>query len=394
MNILWSVYKKFSAYAGYISYIFIAIYLYEYNKNLDYLLLFGLWFAISAIFGFVIGNIITAKINPKIAILTANLLAVSQAVLFIYFLSSLNQQIIIAIAILAGVSNGIKQIADYIYTKTFEYKLDPILIQADETIVSELVKFILIASSVFFIAQTNNFELIFLLYIVSIFINSIIILILTPNYSLINNSLKEILRVPHNNPKLNILVNSTIIEGLFESIQMTILPIALLLLAGNILNWGLVNIAISIFSVVFGLLYFKKINITNYKLILGVTSFLLASTSILIIVDFNLITLIIFILLVAINEIISPVAHNASFENIVDLDPQKTSHLTEYKMYEGALLNLAKIIPILIMIYFKPDLSVSVITQFAIIIASLLPFITFTIIASSYKQSVEKSCIQ
>ena len=87
-----------------------------------------------------------------------------------------------------------------------------------------------------------------------------------------------------------------------------------------------------------------------------------------------------YILLVGINDLLSPIGYKANFEQIIDLDPQKTSHLTEYKMYENIILSISKSIPLLILLYFKPDFSVGIMTQTAIVFASLLPFITFTII--------------
>ena len=380
MHLLWSIYKKLAAYSNYISYVFIIIYLYEFKGNLDFLLIFALVYSLTSPIGHILGNIITIKLSPKLAILIANFLAITQTILLIYFIDSLQTNTLILIALIAGISSGIKEIAEYLYQKTFEYYEDPVTIQTDETVIGGLVKLAIILPSVFFVSQTDNFTIIFVLLIISISISSIIILKLNPDYHLIHNSLKELFRFPKNNPKIGTLVYSTITEGLFESINATIIPVTLFLFAGNILNWGLVNATITAITVGFGFIYFNKFNSGNYKFALGIVTFLLASTSILIVSEFNILVLIVYILLVGINDLLSPIGYKANFEQIIDLDPQKTSHLTEYKMYENIILSISKSIPLLILLYFKPDFSVGIMTQTAIVFASLLPFITFTII--------------
>ena len=383
MNLIWLIYRRFSAYIEYISFTFILLFLWDKNQSLYPILLFCLFFYSAPSIGAFFSTLLTNKVSPKISLLLSALIQAIQIAIFILFNGEISNEIIIAMGILGGLSSGIKSSAEYVFERSYEDDQPELNVQSAKALWWELIKTITTFVSAYYVSVNGTFSVLFQMIFVATIINAFAILLLKQKYPLRNSNFKEIFRLPGTNPEKTLLIKAQFIDGIYEGINATIIPIALLFFVKNIFDWGLINMLLMVLSIAFSIFYIETVNNQSYKQFYGITAFTFAAVSIFTIFNYNIYVLLGYMIITTFNEVSSTIGYNTIVEKLIDMDSQKKSLLSEYKLLLEIFFGFGRIIPLIGMYYLKFDFGEENIIKIALIAASLLPLLTITVFGDS-----------
>ncbi len=383
MHLVWLIYKRFSAYIEYISFTFILLFLWSKTSSLYPILLFSILFYSTTPIGALLSTIITNRISPKISLLISTLLQSIQLILFITYSNNVGNEALVLLGILGGLSSGIKSAAEYVFERAYEDNMSELNIQSAKTLWWELIKTFTTFVSAYYVSSQGTFGILFQIIFAITIANAFSILFLKQSYVNRKTNFKEILKLPGSNPEKALLMKAEFIDGIYEGINATIIPIALLFFVRNIFDWGLINLLLMVLSIAFGIIYIELINNQSYKPFYGLTAFIFASVSIFTIFDYNIYVLLGYMIVTTFNEVSSTIGYNTIVEKIIDLDAQKNTLLPEYKFLLEVFFGIGRIVPLLVLYLLEFDFNEEYVIKVAIVIASLLPLLTITVFGNS-----------
>lgn len=383
MHVVWTIYRRFSAYIEYVSFTFILLFLWDKTNSLYPILLFCISFYATPAVGAFFSTIITNKFSPKISLLFSALIQSIQIVIFVLFYSSIENQIIMLLGLLGGISSGVKSSAEYVFERSYEDEVPELNVQSSKALWWELIKTITTFLSAYYVSASRTFSILFEIILFATIVNAFAILFLKQKYPLRNNRFKEIFTFPGTNPEKPLLLKAQFIDGIYEGINATIVPIALLFFVKNIYEWGLINMLLMVLSIAFGIFYIETVNNESYKQFYGITAFTFAAVSIFTIFDYNIYVLLIYMVITTFNEVSSTIGYNTIVENLIDIDPEKKSLLSEYKLILEIFFGFGRMLPLIVLYFINFDFTEVNVIKIAIIVASLLPLLTITVFGSS-----------
>ena len=383
MFFIWRTFRKISYYLEYISFTFLILYLWEQYRTLYPVITFATAFFIVAMIGATFSVFVTNTISPKISLLLSAFSLTGQAIVFIYFYNSLEAYNVILLGILGGLGSGFKCIPEYVFERLYESKNPEFEVQATKAYWWEVIKLLTTFLSAYIVYTGGGYNLLFQVILGAHVVNSLLILLLTNKFISKKNNFINILKIPGTNPLKWLIIKSEFMDGIYEGINLILIPVALLYFVRDILDWGLVNTLLIVLSIFFTIIVTKTSNSITYKNYYATSVFLFAMLSVLLITQYNIYVLIGYMIAMVLNEVAASIGYNTTIETLIDQDPQKNDLLPEYKLLVEIASGLGKLVPALILIFIHVDLNDEFVIQASLVVGSLLPLLIISMFGNT-----------
>lgn len=364
---------------------FLSFYIWQTKNDLSAILYFNLAFFITISIASVIGGILTDCIDPKISVLFGNWIQIIQVILALALSSNLNISSIVIIGILGGFAQGLVETADNsIFITSLLSKSKPIeKVFAEQNILYFGAIILLPILAAYSVGFSANYILFFRAILFILILSSIMIVFIKPKNELSDFKLFEIFKFPGTNSDKHLLVKGVFLEGLTEGINITIVPIVILTLAGNLINWSYINSVLVIVGFITSIIIDRIVNNQNSKLIYAVGVLIFSSISIFLLADFSLFILVMFLIAQKIMELIRDIIYNADLLKIAEEDIKQNDLCTEYDVLISIFTNIGRAIPLIILLLLGININHDITIRIVLLIVGLFPLIILSILGKS-----------
>lgn len=372
--------------------LFLSLFIWQENNNLNYIILFNLIFFIAIPFSSALSAFLSDKIDPKISLLISVFLQILQITYTIYNAQLLYTFNIILIAIIGGLAEGFRGVAfNNVYNKvrpnsTKEH------IYSENYLITQLTELIIPLSFAYIISYTGSYLLIFRILIVLLLITSILLVLQKSKSETNKFNLSQILNFPGTNKEKRTLASSEFLEGLTEGITLTLLPIIILSFSGSILNWGIIKTFFIIIAIAIGAIFDFYVNSHSSKIIYSVGALIFAACNIFLFLDINIYLILIFLLAKTLMDVIREVSYNASVRRISELDSNIENLQSEYEFFQDFFTNLGRVTMLLAVYSLSFIVSQELSMKFLLLVIGLMPLFTLSILGRSiiFKNGIQK----
>lgn len=199
-----------------------------------------------------------------------------------------------------------------------------------------------------------------------------------------NFNLKEIFKLPGDNPEKWILLKSAFFLGLKDSIHYSLIGVLTLNFIGSLTNWGWFKLALSLFSLVLVIIY-KKLKISKQSIIslgFGAVVFLVGSAYFA--YDFSLMGIYIYAAAIAIYEVFFGFGISGTMTRLTDLDVSSKDLTAEYTFFTALFTSIGLILPIAFLDYFKVDIQDPTMFLVVIVFTAFIPFTILKVMSKSF----------
>ncbi len=388
MYFIWRTFRKISSYIEFISFTFITLYIWETQQSLYPILIFAAVFFAGSPLGSLISVYVCNKISPKIASLLGAFFQTGQALLFIMMYDAIGVEQIVLLGVLGGIGSGFKNVAEYVFERKYESINPEYIVQGTKLFWWEIIKLIATFISSYIVYSHWGFNLLFQIILASLVINSILIVFLSNDFQTKKSQVFNVFKFPGTNPLKGMISRSEYLDGFYDGINQTLIPVTLLFFVGDFLDWGLVNTLLIIFAVFFNIVVTKTSNNFTYKNYYAVSALLLAGTSILLITNFNIYVLLTYMLIMTMNEVSGTIGYNTTIENLTNQDSSKQYMIPEYKLFTEVFFNLGRLSPLTLMIVLGIDYTDEFIVRMALTVGSLLPLLVMSLFGNTFVYNI------
>ena len=365
--------------------IFIAFFIWQTNNDLQALLYFTLTLFIFIPIGSLVSGILKGSQSPKYGILIGNWIQVIQITLLLYYFNSLSLPIILITGALGGFAQGEKdstnRILEVLTNESGKENIEKFY--ATKTFLLSLLKGIVPLSIAYLVGTTGSYKSLFVLVVVLLLLSSIVSVFVDVESQNSPIKLRQILTIPGTNPNKLALIMSLFFEGLTEGITTTILPIIILVYVGNIINWGWINTGVVAFTIITSAIMRKSMDNAGSRGTYSLGSIIFAITSILFIIHYNIIVIGIFLLAMALMDIIKETSFNSSVERIANSDNSESDLTAEYIFLADLATSIGKVVPIILILLTAQDINNETFVRILLIITGFLPLMTITFLAKT-----------
>lgn len=383
MYFVWRTFRKISSYIEYISFTFISLYLWETQQSLYPILIFTAVFFASSPLGSLLSVYTCNKISPKIALLLAAFFQTGQALLFIMMFNAIGVEQIVLLGLFGGIGSGFKNVAEYVYERKYETINPEYVVQGTKLFWWEIIKLLATFISAYIVYSQGGFNFLFQILLASLVINSILIVFLSNEFQTKKSQVFNAFKFPGTNPLKGMMVKSEYVDGFYDGINQTLIPVTLLFFVGDILDWGLVNTLLIVFAIFFNIVVTKSSNNFTYKNFYALSALLLAGTSILLITNFNIYVLLTYMLIMTMNEVSGTIGYNTTIENLTNQDGSKQYMIPEYKLLTDVFFNLGRLSPLILLIILGIDYTDEFVVRLALTVSSLLPLLVLSLFGNT-----------
>ena len=193
-------------------------------------------------------------------------------------------------------------------------------------------------------------------------------------------SLKEILTIPGTNPGKPALIKGVFMEGLSEGITLTIVPIITLVFVGSIINWGILNTALVLISILGSFLLGQIITDKNSKSLYAIGALIYASSCLFFISRYNFYILAAFLVARAMMYVIKSSGYYGTIDKLMSQDTNEEFMYSEYQFLIDLVSSIARLIPLVILIILNINIKDEVIIRTVLIGLGLIPLFTLSML--------------
>jgi MFS family permease len=360
---------------------FLAFFIWEQNNNLKLVLYYGLIFFASVPIGALVAAVITEYIAPKVSILLAAWLVIIQILILLAFKEDLTIFNILLIGFIGGVSEGLMAVG--VNVVDFENGVkDHAKFYASHVLIKEILT-LLIPLGAAYLIHISSYSTVFKITVGIVILAVISVLSFKTSYVTNKFEPDKVFSFPGTNKDKHTLAWGTFLEGLSEGVTFTILPIILLSMVGNVLNWGYINTALVFVAIIFSFFIRNIVNDKNSKILfmLGATFFALAGMLFLNELSFTI--LILFLLAKMLMDVIKEVSYYSSLEKIMEEDRQEYHLHGEYEFFVQVFTSLGRVIPIALLLAINIQLADQVNIRLILLTVGLMPLIIISVLGKS-----------
>ncbi|PIR42418.1 hypothetical protein CO058_02450 [candidate division WWE3 bacterium CG_4_9_14_0_2_um_filter_35_11] len=378
---LWEYIDSLSNASDIILKTFLALFLWETDANLYPILVFGVAYFAAIPIASLIGGALSNSVAPKIAMLSGIWMQVTQIILIILLANSLDTFLLIFIGIIGGLGKGfknvaIRDIADQTRPHDNEAKY-----YAGKSIQYQLLNlFIPLACALIIGTGTSGYLVVFEIAIFILIAESFLTSLVQVQNLSTTFRLKEILTIPGTNPSKLTLIKGIFLEGLSEGVTLTIVPIITLVFVGSIINWGILNTALVLISILAGIVIGQIIDDINSKSLYAVGALIYASTCLFFISRYNFYILAIFLVARTLMFVIKNAGYYGSIDKIMSQDSNEAYLYSEYQFLIDLVTSVARLIPLVILILLNINIKDETIIRSVLIILGLIPLFTLSML--------------
>ncbi len=386
MLFLWRIIITFNTSTDLLVKTFLAFFIWESEQNLYPILLLGLAYFIARPVASLISGIISDKLNSKIPLVLGTLIQIAQLLVIIEHSNLLTLETIAIIGAMGGFADGLKGISIHtidLALRKIHHKDDANKFYSMRTFISHMLELILPLSAAFVLAQTGNYIDLFKISIILISVQTLITLIFKSPTQHNSFDLKSVFSIPGTNKDKPALIQGVFFEGLEEGVTLTILPVIVLIFAGSILNWGLLNTSFVLVGVLLSFIFSRIINDANAKIIYAFGALIFAASSILFLNDISLAIILIFMFTKTLMGIIKETSYHASLDKIIEEDSKQQRLHAEYKFLIEFFSSIGSVIPILALMYLKTDIHNDLVLRITLLAVGLLPITVLSILGKT-----------
>lgn len=197
-------------------------------------------------------------------------------------------------------------------------------------------------------------------------------------------NLPEIFKLPGGNPEKSILLKSSFLIGLMNSIQYSLIGVLTLNFLGSISSWGWFKLALSLFSLILVLLY-RSLKISKQSIIsLGLGAIIFLLGSVYFAYNFSLAGIYVYAAAAAVFEVFYGFGLTASLAKLTDLDVSSEDLSAEYAFFTALFTSLGLVLPIAFLNYFKVDLQNPALFLGLVVFLSFIPFTILKVMSRSF----------
>lgn len=197
-------------------------------------------------------------------------------------------------------------------------------------------------------------------------------------------NLKEIFSFPGSNPEKGILLKSAFLTGIKDSIHFSLITILTLNFIGSLIGWGWFKLIVSLFSLLLIFIY-RRLQITKTSIIsLGLGAVIYLAGSVFFATNFNLVGICLFIFSIAIFDILFGLGHSSTMSRLTDLDTSPQDLTAEYTFFVALFTSIGALIPLVLLEYFKFDLSDPTVFLVLVVAIGLIPFSILKVMSGSF----------
>lgn len=372
-----------------ISALFISIFIWQKSQNLTIILKYNLTVFILIPFIGIVASVITKNISYKFNIFLS-LIAKSIVLLGVSFFHQVFLENPHLLGILSAIAIGLYAIPHNTITNTVINKNELSKITAFLESASSGMSLVIPIIGSLWIFLTGSYSTLFIVSLGILLMSSLIRSSVSIPETTDNFSFTKMLMLTKNSDFLRLNLR-TFFWGIRNSLSWSVFSIFILFLVGNNLpKWGTANTIMNTLVLILGLLYSKlltkKQNIE--KITLYLSSFIYTALVIILVANFNFITLIIFLIIDAftdliINSSMSPITHSILEEQL------GLGNITsEFFTLVEFPLALGRVIPILALLVVNASFTNDSIIKLIILVMGAIPWITASIISKNRNQYV------
>lgn len=365
--------------------VFIAFFIWQNTENLQILLYFSLALFLSAPLGAFLANLTAVKTDPKNGLIIGNWIQIIEITVLLYLANNLNIDNVLIIGFLGGIAQSNKEatirIIEILNNQTGMDNIEHFY--ANKALMIKLVEGIVPLFIAYLISITNSYQSLFAFVIVLLVLSSVTSTLMTTNTKKEHFHIKEIIKIPGTNPNKPALITSLLFQGITEGLTTTILPIIILIYIGSIVDWGWINIGTVAFSILITAIMSKTLTDAGSRGTYSLGAILFAIASIFLMINYNLIVVIVFLLAMSLVNVIKETSFNSSIERISSSDFSEEDLSTEYLFLIEIALSIGKILPIIALIIITTDIYNENFIKSIFLIIGFLPLITISMLAKT-----------
>ena len=362
---------------------FLTFYIWQTKNDLETILVFSLAYFVGIPISSLLSGFVTDKLDPKFSILLGTWLQVIYLFLIIIFGSQLTTETLVIIAIIGGMGEGFRRGAMRVIDHNKGIHQNEARHHATRTVIQETLQLIIPLAGAYLISTTNDYSLLFKITIAILILNTITIAFLDTKHKPNKFELIGIMTFPGTNRDKSVLAKGAFIEGLSESITITILPIIILIFVGNIFNWGVINTALVTIALLVSYIISRYINDRNSKYVYAGGALIFAMASVFFITEFNFLIVIVFLIAKTVMDVIKESSYYSSLNRMIREDQQQNSLYSEYQFLIEFFTTIGRIIPIILLLIIGLNINDQLVIRLAFFCIGILPLITISVLGNS-----------
>lgn len=363
---------------------FLALFLWETDANLYPILIFGVAYFAAIPIASLIGGALSNLIAPKIAMLSGIWMQVTQIILIILLANSLDTFLLILIGIIGGLGEGFKNVAIRDIADQTRLHNNEAKYYAGKSIQYQLLSlFIPLVCTLIIGIGPDGYLVVFKIAIFILIAESLLTSLVQVQNPSSTFSLKTILTVPGTNPAKLTLIKGVFLEGLSEGVTLTIVPIITLVFVGSIINWGILNTALVLISILAGIVIGQIIDDINSKSLYAIGALIYASTCLFFISRYNFYILAVFLIARTLMLVIKSSSYYGSIDKIMSQDSNEAYLYSEYQFLIDLVTSIARLIPLVILILLNINIKDETIIRSVLIILGLIPLFTLSMLGKT-----------
>lgn len=360
---------------------FLALFLWETDANFYPILIFGITYFAAIPIASLIGGALSNLVAPKIAMLSGIWMQVAQVILIILLANSLDNFLIMLIGLIGGLGEGFKNVAIRDISDQTRSHQNESKYYAGISMRHELLNlFVPLACALIIGIGKDGYITIFKIAIFVLIAESVLTSLVRVQNRSSSFSLKEILTIPGTNPGKPALIKGVFMEGLSEGITLTIVPIITLVFVGSIINWGILNTALVLISILGSFLLGQIITDKNSKSLYAIGALIYASSCLFFISRYNFYILAAFLVARAMMYVIKSSGYYGTIDKLMSQDTNEEFMYSEYQFLIDLVSSIARLIPLVILIILNINIKDEVIIRTVLIGLGLIPLFTLSML--------------
>jgi hypothetical protein len=386
----WKIGRSLIIAIGLITETFMAFFIWDQHNDLKLVLYYSLILFASVPIGALVAGILAEDVLPKLSILLASWLIIIQILIMLFFKENLNEQNILFIGLLGGLSEGLMVVG--VNIMDFENGVkDHAKFYASNIIVKEILTLVIPLGAAFLI-HINSYDVVFKITAGIVLACAFFVTIFRSSYIPNKFEIKKILAIPGTNRDKKPLIWGTFLEGLSEGITLSILPIILLYMVGNILNWGLINTFLVVIAIILSIFLRNIVNDSNSKILFVIGAAIFALSSLLFLNNYSFTILMVFLIAKVIMDVIKEISYHSSLERIMEEDRMEYQLHGEYEFLIQLSTASGRVLPVLILIFLNIQITNEIMIRMFLLVVGILPIIIISALGKSaiFNSSYEK----
>ena len=389
-SMLWNLNKALFTVNEIVITTFIAFFIWSQNSDLRLILIFSLAFFASVPIGSLLAGLIIGNISSKMSVILANIFQIVQLMLVVWLSKNLQLADILIIGAVGGLAEGLRNTS--IMTIDVDKRVgNNIRYFSEDTFFSSIAKLIVPLTAGYIVTRLSSGYI--ALFYANIFVAILSITLTT--FSKIPHlpskyELKAIFTIPGTNPDKPALVKGTLLEGLTESISITILPIILLSFVGTVFNWSILNTALLLLMVLMSFIFKELLSSIGSKVAYNLTALFFAAASIFLVAQYNFIVIAVFLIAKSLMDLVKSVSYDSSVQEIIEEDRVQYKLHPEYQFLTDTFTSIGRILPIILLLLLNVQPDNSLVMRFLFLWIGIMPLITISVLGKTAIFTQEK----